>query len=408
MKRVFYFLHIRKTAGTSLINLLERSGRFLPCPSDCWSELLLLKKEELQEYNLFRGHFFDHLASYLGRELTTFTFLRDPVARAVSEYEHIRRNPKHFFHRRIRRQGSFLTYLRDPVTQPMVRNFQTRTLSAPCDPRAVWDGLPPGQRTEARLEEILYTADTGMSDETALSRAMARLETCASIGITERMEPSLALLGETLGIPILPRIKTLNRNPSPNPVEVTALSADERDCLDEMLRLDQRLYAFAQDMLRQRLEKIGWRETAGRRRKTTSSERIDFIEFHDGAEGCRCLVEGWSAPDKWGVWGRGDRQSLTVQRPGNGFSPLLLRFSVNVILVPGESERRIGVRVNGRDLETWTFAPEHDHGQFEVLIPPEILPQGEMPRVEFLTLSEQRKGAAFGISCVGVLPVAAG
>ena len=96
--RPFYFLHIPKTAGTSVKAWLQAQGGFCICPDSLWSQLLRREREALGNYDLFAGHFYTSLAGYLHRDLSSFTFLRHPVERSISHYLHIMRHEAHYLH----------------------------------------------------------------------------------------------------------------------------------------------------------------------------------------------------------------------------------------------------------------------------------------------------------------------
>jgi len=89
------FLHIAKTAGTSLIRLLDQ--HFIEdelCPVDWPTRYLLreIKPEEIQRARFVRGHFeYNYVIKMFARPPRIMTMLRDPVERFVSEFEHIRR-----------------------------------------------------------------------------------------------------------------------------------------------------------------------------------------------------------------------------------------------------------------------------------------------------------------------------
>jgi hypothetical protein len=84
-----YFLHIPKTAGMTLSNLLDDffgedeifPTHYLP---DLSLHSELLHSVDDAQYRLYRGHFNQYLFDVVTKPLSVITFLRDPIERTLS------------------------------------------------------------------------------------------------------------------------------------------------------------------------------------------------------------------------------------------------------------------------------------------------------------------------------------
>ena len=135
METPIYFLHIPKTGGTSFIAFLDR--HFAPdkiCPAQMLPELFQSPPETLARYSLYRGHLWYGLNSYLRRNLTYITLLRDPIQRTISWYSHVKRDENAYRHREvIADKWSVLDFVRDKETNWDTTNSQTLFLAVDLD-----------------------------------------------------------------------------------------------------------------------------------------------------------------------------------------------------------------------------------------------------------------------------------
>lgn len=94
----FIFLHIPKTGGVTFHNILTSQYRFenqFLCKLKELHKWNDLSVDEKLKYVVVKGHFpFSGEKFYPGK-CTYFTFLRDPVKRIVSHYQHIKSTPGH-------------------------------------------------------------------------------------------------------------------------------------------------------------------------------------------------------------------------------------------------------------------------------------------------------------------------
>ena len=241
-----YFFHIPKTSGMSVwIFLTQAFPSHKVCPWWLWEQLIALPRTELDQWNLFRGHFLSHLEPYLGKRLVTFTMLRDPVERTLSHFYHVRRAVEHPFHEQALGM-SLAEFCVHPTTRHMVENYQASYLAkAPRDPIEAAQGLTPEGLARFQLQERLQYPDTFADGAALLESAKARLATFAAVGFTEDFTNSLQRISHALnGLasqPFEPENVNLHRAPTTT-VDETTLSV-----IRALTEVDRELYQWARD-----------------------------------------------------------------------------------------------------------------------------------------------------------------
>lgn len=248
------FLHIPKTAGTTLNSMLSREY----APDECYEIMMrgmawILPKRSIirrplisfskvlrlrtavkvqRKLRLVRGHFDLSIARHLPADTRFFTLLRDPVERAISHYYHYRRRAIDRLHPLAMRST-----LKEWVSASGIvemDNGQTRRLAGEMN-------VACGRVTPAMLE-----------------RAMSRLAKFAAVGLTERFDESLALLQGAFGWRVRPGAPENVGENRPPRVDVgeEALQAIER-----FNRFDLELYRFASDLFEARVSSVNAEKT---------------------------------------------------------------------------------------------------------------------------------------------------
>lgn len=238
----YFLLHIPKTAGTSfrvMLWSLFPPDAILPTQADLdanggrylrLAQLEQLPAERLQACRLLCGHLPSVAAEILPERPETLVFLREPVARAVSNLRHIQR--------RDRRGRPLIDLLDDGgIRTRIVDNRQTQMLSF------------------RSLDEAREHA-TITPDRDRLELAKRRLEECSFVGLTERFSDSLALCRATYGWDL----------PSEEPRRNVAPKLDDRaerevaevePQLREALALDLELYESGVSLFADRMTRAG-------------------------------------------------------------------------------------------------------------------------------------------------------
>src|SRR6266403_3878281 len=104
------FLHIPKTAGTTLNRIIEWQYNPLsiftidPYGIRATTERFkTFSEQRRRRLRVVRGHLFYGIHEFLPQAATYITMLRDPVARLLSTYYFILRRPLHPLHRKLKR-----------------------------------------------------------------------------------------------------------------------------------------------------------------------------------------------------------------------------------------------------------------------------------------------------------------
>lgn len=243
------FLHIPKTAGTTLNSILSREY----APDECYeimmrgmawipprptlirrplisfSKVLRLRAavRSPRKLRLVRGHFDLSIARHLPDDTRFFTLLRDPVERAISHYYHYRRRAIERLHPLAMR--STLKEWVSGCGIVEMDNGQTRRLAGEMN-------LPCGRVTPAMLE-----------------RAISRLARFAAVGLTERFDESLLLLQRAFGWRARPApAQNVGENRPPR-IDV---SEEALQVIERSNRFDRELYRFASQLFEARVSGI--------------------------------------------------------------------------------------------------------------------------------------------------------
>ncbi len=223
------FLHIPKTAGTTLNRIIE----WQYSPFEIFTidphrfrataeRLARLSEKRRRRLRVVRGHLFYGIHECLPQGATYITMLRDPVARMFSSYYFVLRRPLNPLHRKLKQEGLSI--------EDCLRLF------------------PERNNTQCRL--IAGIKDPAINDERLLELAKENLARSFSVvGLSERFEESLVLIARTFGW----EIKSYeNRKVAKNrPVIEPRLA----ELIREHNHLDVELYEFGKEQFEQSLRK---------------------------------------------------------------------------------------------------------------------------------------------------------
>jgi hypothetical protein len=171
--------------------------------------------------------------------LKKFTVLRDPIERTISHYYHVRRAPDHPFHH-WSLQLDLHEFCNNPVTRHMVENYQAAYLSTMC--LTPW-GSSRRASPQSSMQIILEMgAAQTKSNEWLLAVAEDALSQFEAVGITERLNDSLALFASRLGVPVNGDVTTLHVNEGNNRLKTSELNPRTIEVIRGLTAVDQELH----------------------------------------------------------------------------------------------------------------------------------------------------------------------
>lgn len=225
------FLHIGKTAGTTLKEVIK--GRFQPptvtldSPDESAArELARLPPEVREKLSLVSGHLLYGVHQDLSRSVLYFTLLRDPFARLVSAYRHVRDRPGHRLHDTVVDSGmTFTDFVASGITLE-TDNWQVRTLAGDAS--------------------TLF----GRCDRLLLEKAKANIaHNFALVGLTEGFDESLVVLSRMYGwrcLHYFPQNRAANFTPRGLSEEIPRGAPE---AIAPYVELDQQLYDYCRELL---------------------------------------------------------------------------------------------------------------------------------------------------------------
>jgi Galactose-3-O-sulfotransferase len=224
-RKALIFLHIPKTAGTTLNRIIEWQYNPLSIfTMDPYriratvDRLKTLSEQRRRRLQVVRGHLYYGVHEFLPQGATYITMLREPVARFLSSYYFIQRRPLHPMHRKV------------TTERVGVEDFIRLT--------------PHRQNLQCSL--IAGIKSEGACDERILDQAKENLvKSFSVVGICERFEESLVLIAKTFNweIPFYENRKVSKTRPQ---VEPSAI-----EMIREHNRLDLELYEFGKNLFQE-------------------------------------------------------------------------------------------------------------------------------------------------------------
>jgi hypothetical protein len=240
-----YFLHIPKTAGTSVRHILSEKFGDRLCPAGMWDDFFRAPELRTNTYDAYCGHFGIDLPIFLRTRMRVFTLLREPVARTLSHYLEVRRTATHPLHKLVSTQ-TLRAFAFDPVTVPMILNFQARYLAS--IGLALEDFakiFTPYWDSRYTLSVALENASCYMNPATLKDGAMSALQSLEFVGITEHFDEDFRRLQQKFGFPDIPVPRS---NPSPLEDARQTIAPDVEQRIRDLTSVDAEIYTVAKKL----------------------------------------------------------------------------------------------------------------------------------------------------------------
>lgn len=191
MSKKQFFIHIKKTAGTSLVSLIQRNYNWrneILYQASTWREIWHLNPQKLSQAKFIRGHFGINLLKLLPDDIDRFTFLRDPVQRCLSDLNFANRTKGHWPHKILTDNK---LNAKEALLHPQINNYCKNHLLANLGMdvaiESLWMNRPAIIKTAQKFMDFLNSTE-------CLGIAQKHLNSCYFIGITEYFNLSYLLL----------------------------------------------------------------------------------------------------------------------------------------------------------------------------------------------------------------------
>ncbi|XP_077979513.1 heparan-sulfate 6-O-sulfotransferase 3-like [Glandiceps talaboti] len=239
------FVHLPKSGGTSVENLLKGIGR-VEQTSHCGNFFKGVKMLQANAHNKTLRYVFGSKRSYGlhkfnsgSRPFLYLTWLRDPVDKFVSAYYYVKKTAPYFhslFKKYVKPAKDLTAFLK------MTKNVRIQTFDNHFTRLLLFDDFP---NIEASFEDCCGSTSSNVPELTEKHYLVAKrnLESnMAFVGLTEEFKTSQDMVCYMLGLPI--RESDVHVNANPHRVNITAWERQEierRNIWDIKLYEDARL-----------------------------------------------------------------------------------------------------------------------------------------------------------------------
>ena len=296
--RALLFIHIHKTAGTTLHRIIEQEynpflvytieGGIIEWSIDHFKRLSERRRGALR---VVKGHMSFGLHEFLPQPSTYVTFLRDPIERCISSYSYSKGNRINPFYQRINQEKLDLAQF--VTIAPWNNNLQCKAIAG-VDRR--------DYRPLALFREMTQSGakppDPGLdrwSNEETLRRAQDNLrQYFGFVGLTERFPESLAVLKHLFGwkLSSYSSYRKSRNRPKRETFDPALLAV-----VEERNRFDRALYEFGKKMFDDLVAQldIDVRSVAASLRSTEARESALETMAHTGSLAFRAAASRFTS-----------------------------------------------------------------------------------------------------------------
>ena len=244
---ILYFLHIPKTAGLTMIYILNGFFNYSSILIEhSWDQLLPVLPKNFSKYRFVRGHFGYGFYRQFPKKPIYITMLRDPVEQSISNLEMLRREKKSRLRYDISEKASFEELIETKI--PL--NQQTQFIAIDADVIESIKSSDLKNFSDFSFHHLTEYSQPRFSDQKMIEIAKKHLYEFSFVGLTEKFNESLLLLCYTLDwVPILQKRKI---NVGKKRVRQKDLSKKSLDIIKEKTNLDAELYHYGKLLFDQR------------------------------------------------------------------------------------------------------------------------------------------------------------
>jgi hypothetical protein len=246
MQPVLIFMHVPKTGGVTLHNVIRRYhrpertfeilGESVATVQDSVNRLRAMSETERSAITCIHGHVPFGIHRFLPRPARYLTIMRDPTARMVSDYYFARNTPNHALHTLVHEKNMSLADFIALREEHGLSNLCCRILSE----KANWDELAASPRDAT--PDMLDTARRNIEEHFAV------------VGLTERFDESLLLIQDAFG---WPDVRYERENVTRDKPKAMTVPADAVKSMQRYHGLDIELYEFARRRFEAQLAQAG-------------------------------------------------------------------------------------------------------------------------------------------------------